>query len=175
MKTFSTLIVGVFSLLLVVGCGGKEEKKKEGFSYEKTNTEEKANEAESTDDNVANVVLSGNDLMKFDKDEIIVKAGQKVKLTLRHIGKLDINIMGHNVVILKPGVDIQAFSLKATEAGEAEDWIPEGGKDVLVHTKMLGGGQSVSITFMAPDPGTYDFICSFPGHSALMRGKFIVE
>ncbi|MBT8261281.1 MAG: azurin, partial [Bacteroidia bacterium] len=38
-----------------------------------------------------------------------------------------------------------------------------------------GGGQSTSVTFMAPEVGTYDFICSFPGHSALMKGKFIVE
>ncbi|MCB0632702.1 MAG: azurin, partial [Lewinella sp.] len=26
-----------------------------------------------------------------------------------------------------------------------------------------------------PAPGTYDYICSFPGHYALMQGKFIVE
>ncbi|HBX64839.1 MAG TPA: azurin, partial [Balneolaceae bacterium] len=26
-----------------------------------------------------------------------------------------------------------------------------------------------------PEAGTYDFICSFPGHYALMKGKFIVE
>ena len=40
---------------------------------------------------------------------------------------------------------------------------------------MIGGGQTTSITFTAPAAGTYDFICSFPGHSGLMKGKFIVE
>jgi azurin len=174
MKTFSTLIVGVFSLFLIVGCGGKEEKKKEGFSYEKTTTEEKANEAESTDDNVANVVLSGNDLMKFDKDEIIVKAGQKVKLTLRHIGKLDINIMGHNVVILKSGVNPAEFAAKAaTEKDNA--YIPNDSQDIIANTELIGGGQVTSIEFDAPEAGTYEFLCSFPGHFAMMRGKFIVE
>ena len=33
---------------------------------------------------------------------------------------------------------------------------------------MLGGGES------APEPGTYIFICSFPGHYQLMMGEFIV-
>lgn len=174
MKTFSTLIVSIFSLLLVVGCGGKEEKKKEGFSYEKSNSEEKANPAETADDNVANVVLSGNDLMKFDKDEIIVKAGQKVKLTLRHIGKLDINVMGHNVVILKNGVIPAEFAAKAaTERDNA--YIPADSQDIIAHTELIGGGQVTSIEFDAPEAGTYEFLCSFPGHFAMMRGKFIVE
>lgn len=174
MKTFSTLIVSIFSLLLVVGCGGKEEKKKEGFSYEKSNSEEKANLAETADDNVANVVLSGNDLMKFDKDEIIVKAGQKVKLTLRHIGKLDINVMGHNVVILKNGVIPAEFAAKAaTERDNA--YIPSDSQDIIAHTELIGGGQVTSIEFDAPEAGTYEFLCSFPGHFAMMRGKFIVE
>ena len=83
--------------------------------------------------------------------------------------------MGHNFVLLKPGTVITEFSIKAAEAGQDADWIPEDGKDVIVHTKMIGGGESTAITFMAPEAGTYDFICSFPGHSALMKGKFIVE
>ena len=40
---------------------------------------------------------------------------------------------------------------------------------------MIGGGQSDTIEFDAPEPGTYDFICSFPGHYSVMKGKFIVE
>ena len=30
---------------------------------------------------------------------------------------------------------------------------------------MLGGGESDTITFDAPEPGTYIFFCSFPGLS----------
>jgi azurin len=40
---------------------------------------------------------------------------------------------------------------------------------------MLGGGQKTTITFQAPEKGDYDFICSFPGHVALMNGIFTVE
>ena len=41
--------------------------------------------------------------------------------------------------------------------------------------KLIGGGEETTVTFDAPAKGTYDFICSFPGHYALMKGKFIVE
>jgi len=44
-----------------------------------------------------------------------------------------------------------------------------------VYTRMLGGGESDTITFDAPEPGTYIFICSFPGHYQLMMGEFIVS
>jgi azurin len=166
--------IQIFALALVafslVACGGKEQKEEKEEVKIGTQTETK-----SADSNTVNVGLTGNDLMQYDKSEIRVKAGQEVTLTLRHIGQQDLLVMGHNFVLLKPGVSITEFSLKAAEAGQATDWIPEEGNDVIVHTKMIGGGESTSITFMAPEAGTYDFICSFPGHSAMMKGKFIVE
>jgi azurin len=111
--------------------------------------------------------------MKFDKDEIRVKAGSTVELTLNHIGSLPIEAMGHNFVLLGNGVDMAAFASKAVKAKE-NDYIPEG-FEIIAHTKMIGGGESTKITFEAPAAGTYDFICSFPGHYAMMRGKFIVD
>lgn len=163
----------VFLILtgMIMGCGGKEEKKEEKETLKIGNTDSQTTEPT----NGSNLALSGNDMMQFDKKELRVSAGQEITLTLRHIGKLEKKVMGHNFVLLKPGTDITAFSIAASDAGESGDWIPAGGNDVIVHTKMLGGGETTSITFMAPEAGTYDFICSFPGHSAMMRGKFIVE
>jgi azurin len=40
---------------------------------------------------------------------------------------------------------------------------------------MIGGGESDTITFDAPEAGTYVFLCTFPGHYQVMRGEFIVE
>ena len=100
--------------------------------------------------------------------------GKKVKLTLRHTGKQPVEVMGHNFVLLTQGTEIPAFGAKASAARD-NGYIPEGTDAVIVHTKMLGGGQSDTIEFEAPEPGTYDFICSFPGHYSVMKGKFIVE
>jgi azurin len=170
MKTLKYLLGSLMVLSIFVNCGGEKKKEEESSSPVKI----KAVETKKTDDKVANIVITGNDLMQFSLSEIKVKAGQKVKLTLRHIGTLDKNVMGHNVVILKPGVDIAEFaSLASTE--KANDYIPADAQDVIVHTKIIGGGETTSIEFEAPAVGTYDFICSFPAHFAMMKGKFIVE
>lgn len=168
MKKFKLLLVLLLAIF-ITACGGKEEKKKEGFSYEKKSTS-----SEQVESNPNDVVITGNDGMQFNKEEIKVEAGKKIKITLRHIGKMDKNVMGHNFVLLKQGVNLMAFSNQAATASK-NDYIPEGTQDVIAHTKMLGGGETAVIEFDAPAVGTYEFLCSFPGHSGLMKGKFIVE
>ena len=171
MKNLKYILVTVIACTMFLNCGGeKKEDKKEKITLGGTTSEEK-----KTDANLTELVISGNDMMKYDKNELKAKAGQKIKLTLRHIGKMDINVMGHNVVILKQGVNIAVFAGKAATARDS-GYIPEGSEtDIVAHTKMIGGGQTTSVEFNAPAAGTYDFICSFPGHYALMKGKFIVE
>ena len=121
------------------------------------------------------IVIKGSDAMQFDLKEIKVKAGQKVKLTLTHSGKLAKAAMGHNWVLLKPGTDVAAFGSKAAAARET-DYIPKSEEaNIIAHTKLVGGGESDTVSFTAPKKGTYTFICSFPGHYALMKGSFIVE
>ena len=82
--------------------------------------------------------------------------------------------MGHNFVLLKKGTDLVAF---ATAAATQKDnkYIPKGTEDVIVHTDIIGGGQVATIEFDAPEAGTYEFLCSFPAHYAMMQGQFIVE
>ncbi|MCF0050156.1 azurin [Dyadobacter sp. LJ53] len=121
------------------------------------------------------IVIKGSDAMQFDLKEIKVKAGQKVKLTLTHSGKLAKAAMGHNWVLLKPGTDVAAFGSKAAAARETE-YIPKSeAASIIAHTKLVGGGESDTVEFTAPAKGTYTYICSFPGHYALMKGTFIVE
>ncbi len=170
MKTTKYVFSTLLAVTFLIGCGG--EKKKEEDPSNKIQI--KPAETTKVDENVANIVITGNDLMQFSLKEIKVKAGQKVKLTLRHIGKLDKNVMGHNVVILKPDVDMAEFvSLASTE--KANDYIPADPQDIIVHTKLIGGGETTTIEFDAPAVGTYTFLCSFPAHFAMMNGKFIVE
>lgn len=132
-------------------------------------------EAVQREDGVVQINLTGNDLMQFNLNEIRVKAGEEVQLTLTHIGELPKNAMGHNFVLLKKGTDVVEFAQNAATA-TANDYIPEGTDAVIVKTEMIGGGEETSIEFTAPkEAGTYDYICSFPGHYVQMRGRFIVE
>lgn len=131
-------------------------------------------EAESTSD-TARLKITGNDIMKFNKSKLKVKAGQVVVLTLEHVGKQPKSSMGHNWVLLKKDVDIDAFGRAAVEAKE-NDHIPQDRTDeIIAYTEMLGGGESDTIIFDAPEKGTYTFLCSFPGHYSMMQGDFIVE
>jgi len=170
MKTFKYLLLSIFAITIMVSCGG-EEKKKEDSKKVKINAKK---ETKKKDDNVANIVLTADDFMKFNKTEIKVKSGQKVKLTLRHIGKLDKNVMDYNVVILKK--DVYPVKFAAIAAIERDnEYIPKDSQDIIVYTKLIGGGETTVIEFDAPEAGTYEFLCSFPAHFAMMRGKFIVE
>lgn len=166
--------------LAMISCGGDSKKetkapvqleqKKEAPKKEKTSK----GVTFSEDGTEATVVIEGNDEMKFNLKEIKVKEGQKITLTLKHVGKMELAVMGHNWALLTPGTDMMKFGVEASSAADT-DYIPEGTEAVIVHTKMLGGGEEATITFDAPAKGSYDFICSFPGHVALMNGKFIVE
>jgi len=120
------------------------------------------------------VEITGNDQMQYDKKEITVHEGQDVTLILHHSGKLPKTQMGHNWVLLNEGVDRDAFDKKAMTAA-ATDYIPaEMASDIIAHTKLVGGGESDTITFKAPAEGVYDYLCTFPGHGAVMNGKFNV-
>ncbi len=119
------------------------------------------------------LTLNSDDKMKFDQKELVVGEGQMVTLTLHHTGKMSKETMGHNFVLLDQGVNPSKFSQRATQAKD-NDYIPESDK-IIAHTKLIGGGESTEITFKAPKKGSYDFLCTFPGHYASMRGKFIVQ
>ncbi|MCC9041463.1 azurin [Myroides sp. M-43] len=121
------------------------------------------------------ITINAGDDMKFDQSEIRVPVGEKVTLTLKHTGKMEKAIMGHNWVLLKPGTDMTAFATDAAQAADT-DYIPAKDSDKIVaHTKTLGGGQSETIEFTITEAGTYDFLCTFPAHFALMQGKLIAE
>ena len=131
-------------------------------------------QAPKEQEDVVELYLTGNDRMKYNKEELKVKAGSTVKLVFEHVGKMSVQTMGHNFVLLEKGVDKMAFGQEAASYA-SEGYIPPNTDKVITHTEMLGGGEKTTITFEAPPEGTYDYICSFPGHVALMNGKFIVE
>ncbi len=168
-------LVLVFAAALAISCGNNNKKEENSDVKIGAPVEETAPDNAAANDAVAEVTITGNDQMKFNKDEIRVKAGQKVKLTLKHVGTMDKSVMGHNWALLAQDADMAAIGQAAAEAAD-NDYIPQDMSDkILVHTKMLGGGESDTIEFEAPAPGTYTFMCTFPGHYALMHGKFIVE
>ena len=126
-------------------------------------------------DNVCKLEISGNDAMQFDKKELAVAADcTQVEVTLKHSGKLPAQAMGHNWVLAK-SADVAGISSDGIGAGFANDHIKKGDTRVIAHTKIVGGGQSTSVTFptsVLKKGEAYSFFCTFHGHSAIMKGVF---
>jgi azurin len=123
------------------------------------------------------IEITGDDNMKFGITDFAVQPGQKVSVTLKVIGRLPKASMGHNLVVLKQNVNAVAFANAGAMHARNEYIAPETRKDVVAHTKLLGPGESDTITFTAPYVrGNYEYICSFPGHyGGGMRGVMRVQ
>ena len=123
------------------------------------------------------LTIRADDQPKYDLKEFTVAAGAEVKLTLQHIGSMPKTTMGHNVVILTMDADPEAF-VKAAQQHVNNDYIPpKMSNSIVAYTDLIGGGQSDTITFTAPEkPGDRTFLCSFPGHYQLgMKGTMHVQ
>jgi azurin len=125
---------------------------------------------------VCKLEIAGTDLMQYDKKELKVAADcAEVELTLKHTGKLPLQTMGHNWVLVR-APDANAVSSAGLAAGLKNNHVPAGDKRVLAATKMIGGGQTTSVRFSTKGlkkGDAYTYICTFPGHSTLMKGKFV--
>lgn len=121
--------------------------------------------------------IEGNDAMQYNVNSITVPAScTEFKITLKHVGKMPVAAMGHNVVITT-AEDMQEVVADGMAAGLAENYVKPG-DDVIAYTKMIGGGETTSVSFAVSKiqgDGPYKFFCSFPGHAALMNGTITVE
>lgn len=162
-----------FVLPLVFSCG-KEEKSNANtdiIEYNETSTPEATTSATAQTTN--HIVIKANDDMTFDKTTFTVKVGEEITLLLMNNGTMSKEAMGHNLVILNQGVDLGDFAHIASSEKDT-DYIPkEKQADILAHTKLLGGKENDQIKFKIEKPGDYQFLCSFPGHTATMQGKII--
>ena len=166
------LILFTFSILLIISCGSDEKKeKKEKFKFERT--KEVSEKIPINNPNDFRVILNSFDNMIYDKNKIEVNSGKNIILTLNHKGKVSKEFMGHNFVLLKKGVNVDEYAKKAVLA-KSNDYIPDS-DEAIAYTKMLGGGESTTISFLAPEAGIYTYICTFPGHYMMMRGELIVK
>ena len=120
--------------------------------------------------------IEANDAMQYNADSITIPAScSQFTVNLKHVGKLAVNVMGHNFVVAK---EADMAGINADGMAVAPEHLKDGDARVVAHTKMIGGGESASVTFdvaKIKDGGPYKFFCSFPGHFALMQGSLQVQ
>ncbi|EJM14954.1 azurin [Pseudomonas sp. GM21] len=124
------------------------------------------------------VTVDSTDQMSFDtKDITIDKSCKTFTVDLKHSGSLPKNVMGHNWVLSKEA-DMQPLATAGMAAGIDKNYLPEGDARVIAHTKIIGAGETDSVTFDVSKLAAgekYGFFCSFPGHISMMKGTVTLK
>jgi azurin len=167
--------IGLFALplaLLLSSCGGGAEKPAETESQpaaEETTTSESSVPGEAK----LTIKVTGNTMMDmaFEPMSAKVKAGDKVTLTLANENSAE--GMLHNWILVKLGSG-QEVASAAIAAGEAKAYVPEN-ENVIAASPLAKPNETVTFEFTAPAAGSYNYICTYPGHFPKMIGKLLVE
>lgn len=177
-------ILAALSLVLFIGCGGGD-----------TDEQQQTETAET--DEVRTIEVIGIDQMKFVVEEnqegisvgdpvrddllllesITAQPGERIRIVLTTRSQLPESAMAHNWLLLTQDADVQAFADAAIKAKD-NDYVPNDMMEqVIAQTGLASGGETTEVTFTAPEEtGTYEYLCTFPGHfSADMRGDLIVQ
>jgi azurin len=112
-------------------------------------------------------IATDGDLLAFKPDRLSCPSGAAVHLIFHHNGKYV--TQEHNWVLVQPGA-ADAVAAAGLAAGEAAGYVPHADARVLAASPLCGKGQEVSVDFIAPAAGDYPFICTNPGHAAVMHG-----
>ena len=87
--------------------------------------------------------------------------------------------MPHNLAVVKPGSreKIGAVAEKMSPEkfdGQGRAYIPDS-PDILAATKLLEQGMKETLKVTAPnEEGSYEYVCTFPGHWPVMFGQLVV-
>lgn len=111
----------------------------------------------------------GSDL-SYDITEIRAKAG--TQFTIRYINA---STMPHNVVFVNTEADINPVGIAALQAYQ-NNYIPENEMDrIFAYSDLATPESTVEVTVTVPEePGSYPYICTYPGHFTSMQGRLVV-
>lgn len=114
--------------------------------------------------------------MKYDKPVITATPGSQVKLVFENLDE-----MPHNLVLCQPlpdkndkGMEVAVLAWQMGAQGMEKGWIPDSPR-ILAHTGLVPAHGKEELILKIPDqPGTYPYVCTFPGHAMAMNGELRV-
>lgn len=135
-----------------------------------------AQDAKAQDAKTVTITPKGNQLLYADTS-FTARPGERVHLVFNNTATSA--AMKHNVVILNEPPAQKLFrkvGLAGRKAGAKNDYVPQGHPAVLAHTALAEPGETVEVTFTAPEEaGKYGYVCTFTGHWTVMQGTMNVE
>jgi len=133
--------------------------------------------AAADDGDPCTLTVEVGDSIAYSTDAMTVPSScNEVTVTITHTGNLPAVAMGHNWVLV-PSEAADSIAQAAMSAGADNGYVPDDDR-IVAATGIVGGGESDSVSFTLDrlEDGTdYLFVCTFPGHSYVMRGSFTVS
>ena len=120
------------------------------------------------------VVKTVREQMRYDLNKLVVEAGKPFAIEL-----VNDDMMPHNLVVVTPGSRQEIATLAMTMPIDKADkqgriFVPENSK-VLAATRMINPGKRELLMIPALEQeGTYEYVCTFPGHFTIMWGTLVV-
>lgn len=147
----------VWLVLVAAGCGTEPRE---------MSPDQQAVFAESVDAEL--VVPAERNALRYTVARIEAPAGARVRLVMDN-GATTSLAMIHNVVVV---ADSEAVERVGLAAAGVRDNIPDDDA-ILAYTPLARPGERTAVVFTMPPPGSYPFICTYPGHYRLMQGTLV--
>ena len=159
----------ILSISIFISCGSSNKNDK-NITNENTNVELVESEKKWEEFTIGAI---GNTMseMKYDVQNITVKNGSWVRINLVNEG-IDAAML-HNIVFVNYGTR-KEVAQEAIKVGSSKKYVPDNA-NVIAFSDLAHPGETVVLEFKAPKKGNYEFICTYPGHSEIMRGYFFVK
>ena len=113
--------------------------------------------------------------LRYDTARLVVEAGKPFEVIFENP-----DAMPHNLVFVMPGTLQDVATAVQTQAPDKLDsmgraYVIEGDARIIAATKLVEAGKSETLHLTAPaTEGVYPYVCTFPGHWAIMKGELIV-
>ncbi len=121
------------------------------------------------------VIKTVHEQMRYDTQRIVVEKGKPFEIIFENQDG-----MPHNLVIVEPGKHMEIGMAAATmgpndnKDKQGRTYLPKGQRFIEA-SRLLEAGQKETIKVAAiGKEGEYEYVCTFPGHAAIMWGKLVV-
>jgi azurin len=110
--------------------------------------------------------------LAFKPNALTASPGQKVTVKFKN----NSSAQQHNWILIKGGPDVaQQVATAGLTAGADKGYLVADPATIIANTTLSSAGQTLEVSFTAPDAGTYIFLCTVPGHFPLMQGTLTVK
>ena len=168
------LSLAVIAMTFFAACSGPAEEPSEATESQAEEQKEAVEAIEEAPKAVTlNLSTTGETMteMAYEPNRLTAPAGADVTIILEN--KATAAAMIHNAVIIEAGKQSEVAE-DGLAAGPDNAYVGES-EFIIAATPLANPGETVELTFTAPsEPGTYQFICTYPGHTA-MKGILMIK